>query len=234
MVAVERLVLRAEIGHQSRQIVAHTMGLTTRSVFVRTDELFGLGDLVTLRLSLSRLLPPLMIEARVASTAHDSGPGYLAGVTLAFSTEQALLSRLLSEHDDRTAAEPCRILVVEDSALMRDCMQLSAERYAHRPVRVVVDAAESADHALELLGRERYELLLVDLFLPGAMNGADLVRELRAREHGDMPIIGFSVGGITARDAFLEAGADLFLDKPVVIKDLFATLERLMLMRSAA
>jgi hypothetical protein len=44
-------------------------------------------------------------------------------------------------------------------------------------------------------------------------------------------VIGFSVGGVVARDAFLSAGADMFLDKPVMMRDVFTTLERLVVKR---
>jgi CheY-like chemotaxis protein len=43
----------------------------------------------------------------------------------------------------------------------------------------------------------------------------------------EMPVVAMSVGGSEARAATLAAGADLFLDKPLVLKDLFSTLERL-------
>ena len=43
-----------------------------------------------------------------------------------------------------------------------------------------------------------------------------------------MSIVGMSVGGEGARRAMLGAGADIFLAKPIVLKDLFCTLEFLM------
>jgi hypothetical protein len=39
------------------------------------------------------------------------------------------------------------------------------------------------------------------------------------------PIVAISVGGSDAREAAISAGADLFLDKPVVLRDLFRTLQ---------
>jgi FixJ family two-component response regulator len=42
-----------------------------------------------------------------------------------------------------------------------------------------------------------------------------------------MPVVAISVGGQDARDASMEAGADLFLDKPIVLVDLFDTLDKL-------
>lgn len=234
--AAERMVLRAELFHNARQIIGHTTELTPRSVFVRTDAQLAIGDLVGVRLSFPRLLAPLELAAHVVATAPGLGHGYSAGVTLEFNAavlEQERITQLLSRPVAASfvGVKIVRILVVEDSALMRDFMQLGADRFIGSAVQVIVETTDSAEHALVYLGRQSYELALVDLFLPGLMDGAALVRTLR-ETHTDLPVIGFSVGGEAARTAFLAAGADLFLDKPVVVKDVFSTLERLTLMRA--
>ncbi len=234
--AAERMVLRAELSHKDRQIIGHTTELTTRSVFVRTDAKLAIGDPVGVRLSFPRLLAPLELDAHVVATDPGLGHGYPAGVTLEFDAaglEHERLAQLLRQPAAASGVlgEIHRILVVEDSALMRDFMQLGADRFIGSAVQVTVQTTDSAEQALVHLGRQTYDLVLVDLFLPGLMDGAALVRTLR-ETHADLPVIGLSVGGEAARAAFLAAGADLFLDKPVVVKDVFSTLERLTLMRA--
>ncbi len=224
------MVLRAELVHDARQIIAHTTELTQASVFVRTDEPLALGESVALRLSFPRLLAPLDLDAHVVSIDPGLGHGYAAGVKLEFHAAPDERERLAWLLGDVTTEVPLddvsRILVVEDSALMRDFIQLGADRFTRGSVRVVVDTADTAESALEVMRGHTYALVLVDLYLPGAMDGAALVRTLRTTEK-DLPVIGFSVGGVVAREAFLSAGADLFLDKPVMMRDVFATLERL-------
>lgn len=231
----ERMVLRAELKLDARHIVAHTTELSPRSVFVRTDERLAIGDVVGLRLSFPRLLAPLELEGHVVATDPGLGHGYAAGVTIELvgaAEAQERLARLLDDLDtiETAASGTFRILVVEDSALMRDFIQLGAARFTRGTVQVQVDTVDAAEQALEL-DTQGYELVLVDLYLPGPMNGAELVRTLRA-DQPDLPVIGFSVGGEVARNEFLSAGADLFLDKPVMVKDVFSTLERLTLMRA--
>lgn len=227
----ERMLLRAELVHENRHIVAHTTQLTSHSVSVRTDERIALGATVQLRLSFPRLFEPLDLDAQVVSRETSNGPGYFAGVTLDFvgaSPAHVRLVRLLEQQ--RSGREPAgvfRILVVEDSAVMRDCVQHSAERFSG-VMRVETASADTAEQARELIACHYFDLALVDLFLPGALSGADLVRELRERGN-DLPVIGVSVGGPAARDAFHAAGADLYLDKPVMLRDVFVTLERLVL-----
>jgi CheY-like chemotaxis protein len=233
----ERMVLRAELSHDQREIVAHTTELTPDSAVVRTDESLSPGDVVSLRLSLRQLLPPVQLAARVVALDPGSGLGYFPGVTLAFEAptpeQQAHLARLVGEIEIDGVVEPpvCRILVVEDSQLMREHVETRAERVADDSVRVIVDTADSVERALELLDTRSYALALVDLFLPDK-SGDGLVRTIRDRGLEQLAVIGCSVGGAEARTAFLEAGADLYLDKPVKVKDLFATVQRLTLLNA--
>jgi CheY-like chemotaxis protein len=221
---LERMVLRAELVHERRCIVAHTTAVGANSVVVRTDESIALGTSVELRLSFPRLFAPLQVTARVGSRDAGSGHGYYAGFTLHFAPEERL-SRLVQRDGDAAAQSSFRILLVEDSPVMCDIVTQSAAAFS-RTFQIATTSAYGAESALELIERESFDLAVVDLFLPGALSGADLVRDLRARKL-DLPVIGFSVGGTQARLAFLEAGADLFLDKPIALRDVFATLERL-------
>jgi CheY-like chemotaxis protein len=221
----ERIVLRAELFHESRRIVAHTTEVGAGSVFVRTDERVALGAQVLLRLSFPRLFAPLQITAQVASRDAGSGHGYYPGFMLEFPTDERL-ARLQRQSHEAPPTGSCRMLVVEDSAVMRDIVEQSASAFS-RTFQIITESADCAESALALMTRESFDLAIVDLYLPGRLNGADLVRDLRARKL-DLPVIGFSVGGTKARLAFLEAGADMFLDKPIMLRDVFTTLERLL------
>jgi DNA-binding response OmpR family regulator len=140
------------------------------------------------------------------------------------------LSRLVQRRNDAPAQSAFRILLVEDSSVMCEIVTQSAATFS-RMFRIATTSAYGAESALELIERESFDLAVIDLYLPGALSGADLVRNLRAREL-DLPIIGFSIGGTTGRRAFLEAGADLFLDKPIALRDVLATLECLSMVAS--
>lgn len=220
----ERIVLRAELLQGDRRITAHTTEVSPTCAFVRTDEPLDLGAEVVLRLSFPRLFAPLELPAHVASRAAGSGPGYYAGFTLEFAADDRL-ARLDVRSEEPSPTAGCRILLIEDSAMMRDIVEHSASAFS-RTFQIVTDSAETAEAGLEMVAQKTFELAIVDLYLAGRLDGADFVRELRARKL-DLPVIGFSVGGTKARLAFLDAGADLFLDKPVMLRDVFTTLERL-------
>jgi DNA-binding response OmpR family regulator len=107
------------------------------------------------------------------------------------------------------------ILVVEDDARIRFALRLALEEEGHQ----IVEAASGED-ALVAFEREPAAVVLVDLMLPG-MSGYDVCRELRRTS--DVPII-----IVTARSdthdvvAGLEVGADDYVTKPFVVKELAA------------
>src|ERR1022692_1256889 len=107
-----------------------------------------------------------------------------------------------------------RVLLVEDNGLIRDMFAYGVDKYFRKNASsVVVDFADDAETAWEMLHASPYDLAIVDYYLPQS-TGAQLVTRMRrdAALHG-VPVVAISVGGAAARDASLEAGADLFLDK---------------------
>src|SRR5689334_5354096 len=112
-------------------------------------------------------------------------------------------------------AMPPTVLVVEDDARIRVALGMALEEEGHHVVE-----AGSAEEALDLFRREPADVVLVDVVLPG-MSGLDLCRELR--KTSDAPIV-----MVTARTdthdvvAGLEAGADDYVTKPFVVKELAA------------
>ena len=108
-----------------------------------------------------------------------------------------------------------RILTVEDDTRIRVVLRMALEEEGYE-----VSEAGSAEEAIDQFQRQPADVVLVDLMLPGT-NGFDLCRELRATS--DVPIV-----IVTARSdthdvvAGLEAGADDYVVKPFVVKELAA------------
>lgn len=233
--AASQLILRAELFHKGRSIVGHTMEVTPISALVRTDEPISAGDRLLARLSFPGLLEPFDVEGHVVST-HLPSATTPAGVTmvLVFASErEEELFRQLVEHGT-APAEPqaqrvmYRVLLVEDNATIRDVLLFEARRHFRGSRQLVLDLAEDAEQALAMLQTTSYHLAIVDHYLPG-MSGAELVGRIRALPAvAGMPVVAMSVGGTAIRDGFLAAGADVYLDKPVGARDLFATLDRLL------
>ena len=114
-----------------------------------------------------------------------------------------------------------RILIVEDDERIRSSMRLSLEEEGWS-----VDEAGSGEEALDRFSAASADLVLVDLMLPG-MDGFECCRALR--RGSAVPII-----MVTARNdthdvvAGLEAGADDYVTKPFVPKELAARIRALL------
>ena len=116
---------------------------------------------------------------------------------------------------------PTRVLIVEDDEHARTSLRLALEQDGND-----VSEAGSAEECMPAFQRDPSDVVLVDIMLPGA-DGFDLCRELR--RVSDVPIL-----VLTARSdshdvvAALEAGADDYVVKPAVPKELSARIRALM------
>ncbi|HEX3839586.1 MAG TPA: response regulator transcription factor [Acidimicrobiales bacterium] len=114
-----------------------------------------------------------------------------------------------------------RILVVEDDERIRLSMRLALEDEGY-----TVDDVASGEEAVAHFTEEPPELVLIDLMLPG-MDGFETCRALR--KQSTVPVI-----MVTARSdthdvvAGLEAGADDYVTKPFVAKELAARIRALL------
>jgi len=225
----ERFIVRAEVRAGNDTVVSYGFDLMASSVFVVTEWHAPIGTQVSLRLSFPRILEPIDIVARVADIRVAGEPGEPGGVRLAFD-EAEVGARLMAYLDraggvaDPAADRPYRVLLVDDSWLMRDMFAYGTAKFFDRPGALAIDHAEDAEQAWGKLAKSTYDLLIVDYFLP-AEDGASLIARLRADARlARTPIVAISVGGRDAREATISAGADVFVDKPLVLRDLFNTL----------
>jgi two-component system OmpR family response regulator len=120
-----------------------------------------------------------------------------------------------------------RILIVEDDAALADGLAriLRAERYA-------VDVAPRGELAIQAASGERFDLVILDVGLPG-VDGFEVLRRLRGGEQR-MPVL-----LLTARDRIddrvhgLDLGADDYMVKPFAMPELIARV-RALIRRSQA
>src|ERR1700730_3567414 len=114
-----------------------------------------------------------------------------------------------------------RILVVEDDERIRSSMRLALEDEGY-----AVEDVASGEEAVSRFTADPSELVLIDLMLPG-IDGFETCRTLRRQS--TVPII-----MVTARSdthdvvAGLEAGADDYVTKPFVAKELAARIRALL------
>lgn len=123
-------------------------------------------------------------------------------------------------------SEQIHILVVDDEARIRTMLR----RYLTDEGFKVAEAADGAD-LRTALERETFDLVLLDLVLPGE-DGLSLARHIRQRS--ETPVIMLTgKGDLIDRVAGLEAGADDYIAKPFQLREVLARI-RAVLRRSGA
>jgi len=114
-----------------------------------------------------------------------------------------------------------RVLLIEDDSRLA---AMVAEYLGEADFRVSI--CPSAQSGLDKLAREPFDALVLDLTLPDA-DGLDLCRQLRAES--DIPVLMLTARGEPAdRVVGLEIGADDYLAKPFVPRELLARLRALL------
>ncbi|HTY67393.1 MAG TPA: response regulator transcription factor [Alphaproteobacteria bacterium] len=109
-----------------------------------------------------------------------------------------------------------KFLVVEDNLRLSTLVSASLRDAGH-----AVDAAISAEEARHYLAASPYDLVILDLGLPD-QDGAQLLRELRARRQAPPILVATARGALNDRIQGLELGADDYLVKPFHVSELLA------------
>ena len=158
-------------------------------------------------------------KGRAAAGGHDGASGESARAPASLSAKHPASRRL-------------RVLVAEDQMLNQRLARRILELRGHQAV-----VADDGQVALELLEREAFDLVLMDIQMPH-LDGIEATQAIRAREQGlrgcthwpagspiPIPVIAMTAHA-DSRDLArcLEAGMDGYLTKPVEVRELLATL----------
>lgn len=220
----------------------YTENLSSGGTFVATNRELPIGTSIHLVLSFPGLLEAISIEGTVRWTR--GGPqateivaeGEEAGCGIQFTPgpardQLAGLIKKIRDRDPKTVSRLFHVLVVEDNrhvaTLIQDGLKGSARRDFGGGVSFVVRQAEDGRKAIEILRKETFDALIVDVYLP-VMDGAKVIQTARS-ELGlvNLPIIAVSAGGDAARRSALDAGANIFLDKPMRLRQVIDTIQKL-------
>lgn len=231
-------ILRAELTYDAsgESEIACGLELTEETMFVVTDALPPVGARLRIRLSFRHAIEPIETCGVVDQIRMASGPGNPSGFVARFDEAEreavrTIVERLTappSEREPSSQPGSISVLLVEDNRLVRDMFTYAVGKYFARRGRLILDQAPDCETAWERLTTASYDLVLVDHYLPNG-DGASLIARIRSEPTlATTSVVAMSIGGSDVRQAALSAGADVFLHKPIVLRDLFHTLEFLM------
>lgn len=110
--------------------------------------------------------------------------------------------------DDGTVGDVLRIAIVDDDAVIRTLL-----KNAFATIGAQCDLFDSGSQFLAEIGRQKYNLAILDIYIPG-LSGFDILKTLQSRKN-KVPIIVYSQ--VTQREAVIQAlslGAKSYLVKP--------------------
>jgi DNA-binding response OmpR family regulator len=116
-----------------------------------------------------------------------------------------------------------RLLIVEDEGRLAQKIKSHLEREGH-----AVDVAGNGTAALALANRAAYDCVLLDLGLPGPLDGMDICRRLRESSSPAPILILTARDTLSSRIEGLDAGADDYLVKPFALEELSARIRALL------
>lgn len=114
-----------------------------------------------------------------------------------------------------------RLLIVEDEKELCDTVAKSLYGAGYE-----VDTCYDGDEALDYILSDDYDLIVLDLNLPG-MDGMDILRELRKKDEETKVLILSARSQIADKVEGLDAGANDYMEKPFHLQELEARIRSL-------
>ena len=179
-----------------------------------------------LGLSISRALVQQMGGTLTVQSVQGSGSSFSFITTLPKATpEQVKASTTPEALPDASPVRGLRVLLVEDNAINREVAHLLLAGHG-----VQVDEAESGLDALDMFEQQRYDVVLMDIQMPG-MNGLEATAHIR--QHPDprralTPVLALTANAFRSdADKYRAAGMNDTLSKPFEEAELLAKISHL-------
>ncbi|MFL1877127.1 response regulator, partial [Hansschlegelia beijingensis] len=156
--------------------------------------------------------------ALVSELAHRMGGHAEANDRTSGGAEVAAVVRLEAADPEPHASRPLRILVAEDNAVNQRVIGTLLDHFGH-----LHDIVEDGAAAVEAAAGQAYDIVLMDAAMP-RLDGLAAARAIRALRG---PAAKVRIIGVTARAfdseirAFLAAGADAVVTKPISVAELW-------------
>ena len=126
-------------------------------------------------------------------------------------------------HSSGLEGRPLKVLHVDDDPMNLRVVQEILGAFGHHAVM-----ACSGGEALERLATEAFDIMLLDIHMPG-MTGIEVIERLR-RTNGperDVPVIALTADIYSRRPAeYIALGFSDFVSKPILVADLMASIKR--------
>jgi uncharacterized protein (TIGR02266 family) len=226
------IVLRVDYDDADDLIADCTENLSRGGICVASSRQLPEGTEVQLVLSFPGLVEPIHIGGTVQWNRVDEEP--MIGIEFFEGPARDTLAKMLDRiraGDPKLIKRRLRVLVVEDNPhvaeLIRHALGDAHNRGLGAGLAVECMTATDGREALKILGEHTFDAMIVDVYLP-VLDGPSLITLARKQLPKKLPIIAVSAGGESAHRAAMAAGADIFIDKPMRLRNVIETMRSLM------
>ncbi len=230
------VTLTASIAHKDNtdclcvEVIDSGKGISTNEhihifeAFNQTDDSIYKPDSGTgLGLAISKQLIELMHGQVGVKQNSPVGSIFWIELPVTITEEQpapTLIEKNINGHDD--SYSNIRILVADDNAINRKLISTLLSQHG-----VIVEEATNGNHALELAKTHSFDLILMDIRMPG-LNGIEVTKSLRAEQPDNKtPIVALTAHALpNEQQTFIDAGMDACITKPILEHQLFELLDK--------
>lgn len=114
-----------------------------------------------------------------------------------------------------------RTLLIDDDEFVRDSLRLMFESR-----ECVLLTAETAEEAIEILAKQKYDIIITDYMLPG-MDGLELCRQIQKTHPHAMMILITAYGSQDVEEEANSIGVHELIEKPITSETFESSLSRL-------
>ncbi len=120
--------------------------------------------------------------------------------------------------------QKAKILYIEDNLDTQELVKIFL-----RPI-ADMDCSINAENILQLLSEKKYDLILLDINLPGKIDGTDAIKLIRRDERfKDIPIIAVTAYAMIGdREKFLQMGCNEYISKPFFKEELINKVKQIL------
>ena len=212
-----------------------TENLSAGGLFVRTEQVFTVGERFTLALSFPGVADHVELEVQVVRRRGDGAEGPPGVAVLVPQDRPASLQRLealaRAAEQAESSRQPYRVLLVEDNQLVAAMYTSALRRLAEKDgfSGLQIEHVSDGSEGLARLGLEpKVDVVITDVYMP-VMSGFALLEKIRADPAlKDIPVVVISSGTKSEQEDAARLGAQYFLRKPVKYQEIVAVVRTLL------
>jgi signal transduction histidine kinase/CheY-like chemotaxis protein len=185
-------------------------------LFVAFQQLDGSSSRAHGGAGLGLAISKRLTELMGGTISVESAPGRGSAFSFTIAGERAPDDAVAEPAPARTMADApaLRVLLAEDEAINRIVVSSMLEQLGHH-----VASVTNGSDALEALERDSFDVVLMDVQMPG-LDGLETARRIRA-SRANIPIIALTARALAGdRERCMDAGMNDYLTKPVKLDDL--------------